>query len=80
MSSALDHMYDTDRARGKVFYGPCDYIDLLLELAHRPQQAGSPQAHKYYISNNATMHRAMVRDGSNSLVLYTICGHLTIFQ
>lgn len=50
-------------AREKVFYGPWDDLDLLLEPARRPQQAGSPQifyTHQYYISHNATVtHRAV---------------------
>lgn len=45
-------------AHEKVFYSNSDDIDLLLEPARRPQQAGSPQPHQYYISRNAMVtHR-----------------------
>ena len=81
MFPTLLSTYVTVKAREKVFYRSWDDIDLSLELARRLPQAGSPEAHKYYISHHATVtHPAIGRDGSNSLFHLTTCGHFSIFQ
>nr|XP_049607753.1 uncharacterized protein LOC125987414 isoform X2 [Syngnathus scovelli] len=68
-------------AREKVFYGPWDDLDLLLEPAGRPQQAGSPQifyTHQYFISHNATVTHRAVRCFISVFIISTAVVSITV--